>query len=319
MKIEMGESLVRSWLRHVEHCEFAELNWKASPAWQIEAAPSVEDLFESAKAAWPEAFGKNRLSQLLKQAEIDVLGLNTRDTRLHLVDIAYHSGGLNYGGADTGKRIFKKLIRSILVAMTYFPQHQSTVYFMTPFASPAVKNAVENAKNQVAQLIPLNSQVDVQIFIGDDFKFGIMDEVLKLGSEVADTSELFLRSWQLFEPLQRHYQTDPQPDTRVINTVRTPENREPCYIAALYLSRFGHFGFSQGNQAETFAYFGRQLGVAGNTIKNYRDRFDRYVDNHRAGWDVELPSELQRILDEYGNMPEDKLRRLVMDSISPDG
>jgi len=28
MKIEIGESLVRSWLRHVEHCEFSELNWK---------------------------------------------------------------------------------------------------------------------------------------------------------------------------------------------------------------------------------------------------------------------------------------------------
>ena len=33
MKIEMGESLMRSWLRHVKGCQLAELNWKPSSGW----------------------------------------------------------------------------------------------------------------------------------------------------------------------------------------------------------------------------------------------------------------------------------------------
>lgn len=95
MKIEIGESLVRSWLRHVEHCEFAELNWKPSPTWQAEPDEEITVLFESAKQANPEAIGQNTLSQFLKQAEIDVLGLSTQGDKLHLVDIAFYLGKLN--------------------------------------------------------------------------------------------------------------------------------------------------------------------------------------------------------------------------------
>ena len=91
MKIEIGESLVRSWLRHVEHCEFAELNWKPSPTWKAQPDEEVAQLFNRAKEYNPEAFGQNKLSQFLKQAEVDVLGLSTSNNRLHLVDIAFHS------------------------------------------------------------------------------------------------------------------------------------------------------------------------------------------------------------------------------------
>jgi len=31
MKIEMGESLLYSWLRHVKECQIAQTNWKVSP------------------------------------------------------------------------------------------------------------------------------------------------------------------------------------------------------------------------------------------------------------------------------------------------
>jgi hypothetical protein len=116
MKIEIGESLIRSWLRHIKHCEFAELNWKPSPAWQAMADEAVASLFERAKQDNPSAIGQNTLSQLLKQAEVDVLGLSTSNNKLHLVDIAFHSGGLNYGGqGKTGERIYKKLVRSALI------------------------------------------------------------------------------------------------------------------------------------------------------------------------------------------------------------
>ena len=30
MKIEMGESLIYSWLRHEKHCQLTQKNWKAS-------------------------------------------------------------------------------------------------------------------------------------------------------------------------------------------------------------------------------------------------------------------------------------------------
>lgn len=36
MKIEMGESLFYSWLRHVKECQIVQTNWKASPQWQLQ-------------------------------------------------------------------------------------------------------------------------------------------------------------------------------------------------------------------------------------------------------------------------------------------
>lgn len=36
MKIEMGESLFYSWLRHVKECQVVQMNWKPSPSWQLQ-------------------------------------------------------------------------------------------------------------------------------------------------------------------------------------------------------------------------------------------------------------------------------------------
>ena len=201
MKIEIGESLVRSWLRHVEHCEFAELNWKPSPTWSAQPCVQVVEFFDKAVREWPEAFGKNQLSQFLKQAEIDVLGLNTGNSQLHLVDIAFHSSGLNYGGqGKSGLRVYKKLVRSALIAKTYFPQCEAVVYFVTPVSSPGIKLEVEAACERVKKVFSDETNLSFRLVIGDDFKTELIDEVLAMGSEVVDTSELFLRSWQLIKP-----------------------------------------------------------------------------------------------------------------------
>lgn len=37
MKIEIGESLFYSWLRHVKNCELVHLNWSTSPEWDYKA------------------------------------------------------------------------------------------------------------------------------------------------------------------------------------------------------------------------------------------------------------------------------------------
>ncbi len=310
MKIEIGESLVRSWLRHVEHCEFAELNWKPSPTWEACSNEHIEGLFEKAVIEWPEAFGKNSLSQLLKQAEIDVLGLNAASSKLHLVDIAFHSGGLNYGGkGETGKRIYKKLVRSALLASTYFTKQECIIYFVTPVLSLGIKAEVEAACERVKAVFNSEIKLTFQLILADDFKTNILDEVLTLNSEVADTSELFLRSWQLIKPFIQLV-SDNQED--LAREQKNPnENRRDMYIVALYLSRFGHLDFEFGNQKETFISLGRMFGVSGNTVKNIRDRFDRYVDNHRAGWDVPLLDNLQIVLDEYGQSSKDELSAIV--------
>jgi hypothetical protein len=84
MKIEVGESLVRTWIRHCRGCQLAELNWKPSPLWPGEILPKHNKWFEEAKTNLPENTlkGTKNISQFLRQAEIDVLGLCLKEGKV---------------------------------------------------------------------------------------------------------------------------------------------------------------------------------------------------------------------------------------------
>ena len=46
MKIEMGESLFYSWLRHAKECQIVQTNWKSSPKWDFECSEEIEEMLK---------------------------------------------------------------------------------------------------------------------------------------------------------------------------------------------------------------------------------------------------------------------------------
>lgn len=63
------------------------------------------------------------LPQLLKQGEIDVLGISIKDTgyRIYAVDVAFHEDGLNYGDREkTVTTVIKKYFRAAMSLYGYF-------------------------------------------------------------------------------------------------------------------------------------------------------------------------------------------------------
>ena len=44
MKIEMGESLFYSWLRHVKECQIVQTNWMTSSQWQLSNEDRLEEI-----------------------------------------------------------------------------------------------------------------------------------------------------------------------------------------------------------------------------------------------------------------------------------
>ncbi len=50
MKIEMGENLFYSWLRHVKECQIVHTNWKVSPQWQLQNEDTLDRLARKADA-----------------------------------------------------------------------------------------------------------------------------------------------------------------------------------------------------------------------------------------------------------------------------
>ena len=53
--------------------------------------------------------------------EVDVIGMDSSNT-VYAIDIAFHEAGLNYGSKEETKdRVLKKLLRSYLSLLSYFP------------------------------------------------------------------------------------------------------------------------------------------------------------------------------------------------------
>lgn len=206
----MAESLIRSWARHCIGCQVAELNWKPSSesSWPKKNTSSAATLFTEAgdffqNTLGAEIFKKNvSVDQLIKQAEIDVLGLRVENgivRKIIAVDVAFHSGGLLYGGKqETAARVAKKLFRSAIVADTYFPDVKTEVIFAAPKVNPASIEYLAKAEKALNDFFESRrSNMQFKVIINDHFSCDILQPVLALKESVADTSELFLRSAQM--------------------------------------------------------------------------------------------------------------------------
>ena len=148
MKIEMGESLFYSWLRHVKECQVVQTNWKPSPSWQLGDEDALNRFMEITDKHFQDKYGygiykNNSLSQLLMQAEVDAFGICITDDgiEVHAIDVAFHESGLNYGDRqETVTRVIKKFVRTALCMAGYFGVAKGQIIF----ASPKIHNAVFN-------------------------------------------------------------------------------------------------------------------------------------------------------------------------------
>lgn len=57
MKIEMGESLFYSWLRHVKECQVVQTNWKPSPSWQLRDEDGIKRFMELTETYFQTKYG----------------------------------------------------------------------------------------------------------------------------------------------------------------------------------------------------------------------------------------------------------------------
>lgn len=204
MKVEIGESLVRTWVRHCRGCQLAELNWKPSPMWFGEISAEHEQWYREGAAKFSEKVLKktSSLSQFLGQAEVDVLGVQfVQGTAREVIaaDIAFHTNGLDYGSkAETAARIVKKLFRTALTMDIHFPGVPVEILFLSPKVNNATIPCVEEAARTMESFFRgRRDGFRFQAIINQGFKNIVLDDVTPLREQVADTSELYLRATQL--------------------------------------------------------------------------------------------------------------------------
>ena len=199
MKIEIGESLMLSYLKHIKKCIFYQTNWKVSSNWSIDENTFDNVLFIYNNIIKNQKFSdifKSELNQLIKQSEIDVIGMDSNN-KIYTADIAFHENGLNYGSKiETKNRVFKKLLRSYLTLLAYFPDKNYELIF----ASPKVHNATEVIINDYFSVLNNNFSKETVTFrymSNDVFRDEIVIPTIEKTKNDSDTNELFLRAVKL--------------------------------------------------------------------------------------------------------------------------
>ena len=205
MKIEVGESLMLSYLKHVKKCIFYQTNWKVSSKWGVsnETFDKVQYVYDKIKKH-PE-FGEiftPELNQLIRQTEIDVIGLDSNDC-VYTGEIAFHEAGLNYGSkVETKNRVFQKLLRSYLALMAYFPNKKYELLF----ASPKVNQATEVIISDYFKVLQRDfaeENASFKYVSNNNFFENILEPAILESRNDSDTNELFIRSMILNNMFER--------------------------------------------------------------------------------------------------------------------
>lgn len=201
MKLEISESLVYSYLRHIKECQICQMNWKASPKWTPQNLDLCQTLMEQAIERFNNPFKKTRsIDQLLRQGEIDVLGIDVINNHLFATEVAFHSRGLITGNSreDTVSRITKKIIRIVLTIIAYFNHKESTVIFMSPKVSQNLNENINDRVQEINEFLKNNNiKIEAQYYSNEKFREQILNQILSDLNDVEDTAELFLRSCKL--------------------------------------------------------------------------------------------------------------------------
>ena len=201
MKIEIGESLGYSYLRHVKECWLVQTNWKPSPHWpRFMDDVELDEMFAAMKRRFDDAEGKvfkqtRAAAQFLQQAEIDVMGVD-REGGVYAIDIAFHEAGLNYLGGPEN-RVLKKLLRTMMTLQAYHPtETQLHIAFASPKVNPGVQKPLEAMFDDLQAAYP---DIVWDLLTNDVFAERLRRPTLEKATAVSDTAELFMRASKLLD------------------------------------------------------------------------------------------------------------------------
>lgn len=261
MKLEMGESLFLSWLRHVKSCQIVQLNWKPSVAtWNRdpEGELSMEALMLEASQFFQKKydsslFGNNSFEQLIRQAEVDVLGLSLEAAASHspnefsvyAIDVAFHEGGLNYGGTEkTAARIVKKYIRTAMCIQMYLGYSSGEIIFASPKVNNSFLKTLELYIADCQDILDRHGlNFRLRFLANHDFKQIVLDPIIEAIPSIADTSELFVRSIQMYNLFQgKSFGSDGASEDR---TLKIPASKDSATNVEAIPAEFSTAGLNE--------------------------------------------------------------------------
>jgi len=220
MKIEMGESLAASWLRHSKDCFLVQTNWKMLSKCPTERLDEITAITREVDSEFKlfdaEIFKENKtIAQMLRQTECDVLGMSfTPDGKavFNAVEVAIHltGVGLNYSGKRNGKsanvsddKVPAKLFRIAMAVYAATGMREGALTFATPKVGEELEQEITRRLKLIEGILEKHGFVMSFRFCGNESFYKTIESVAeKVKGDVADSGELYLRAIQI------HYAND---------------------------------------------------------------------------------------------------------------
>ena len=226
MKIEMGESLFYSWLRHVKECQIVQTNWTTSQKWNLQHEEELQELMAATGNLFQEKYNykiykqTSSLSQLLQQAECDAIGIDYTEGELKVfaVDVAFHESGVNYGDKDkTVMKIVAKCLRTAMCIYGYLDTKDAEIIFASPKINKSVLDGLGPCIAEAQKALDeFGFNFRLRIIANEDFRNMVLDPILIVSGGVSDTNELFIRSYKMVQMFEGK--------NKSLKTVIVPEN-----------------------------------------------------------------------------------------------
>lgn len=210
MEITSADSLMLSWLKHIENCQVTQKNWKAAyHSWELQNEDDIRSLIEYTGKLFFEndhlnIYDNTRTQfQYLKQGQIDILGIRMISggiSNIYGVVSNYQEKRFNYGNElNPVQETIKKMIRTALLILGYFNTSEAEIIFATPKIHNELYNSLIDAVDQLNDIFQsMGLRYSFVLFHNEDFREIIFEPVINLPKEYSDESELFLQSIELY-------------------------------------------------------------------------------------------------------------------------
>jgi hypothetical protein len=216
-------------------------NWTTSSQWQLNNEERLEEIMSLTDKFFSEKYGysiykkTSSLSQLLQQAECDAIGVEVQGgtNKIYAVDVAFHEAGVNYGGREaTIKKIIAKSLRTAMCIFGYLGAQEAEIIFASPKINKSILEGVSPCLTDMQMIMDdLGFHFTFRIIANDDFRDKVLLPILKASNGVADTNELFIRSYQMMQMFEKKASSSALDKTAAIVSPRaqTVEEAEETY------------------------------------------------------------------------------------------
>jgi hypothetical protein len=276
MKIEIGESLVYSFLKHVKNCVIVQMNWKTSGNWDIPEGKkkAIEEFKKIKKHQTFSNILPRDFEQTIKQAEIDVLGIG-QDNCIYAFEVAFHENGLQYGKKGvTRDRVFKKLLRTFIILKYYFPKYKHYIAFCSPKVNPMPENYI----SEYFEILKKDFQsedITFHYFSNQQFNDEIVQKTLVKTTSEADSSELFVRSEKLLRLANKFPPIAPTSDIKE-NTEKDNSKQDETSAEDKKMKKENHKWTKSDDIIVFYLYrYGECDEIRIDTLEKYMGRYDK--------------------------------------------